>query len=119
MKKTLVIGASENPARVSNTAIRKLVAASCPVEAIGLRVGKVGVIPIQKGLPVLECIDTVTLYVGKKHQSSYYDYIISLKPQRVIFNPGTENPEFQELLKGKGIEAFDACTLVMLSMRTY
>ena len=119
MKKTLVIGASENPARVSNTAIQKLVAANFPVEAIGLRVGKVGDIPIQKGLPVLECIDTVTLYVGKKHQPSYYDYIISLKPQRVIFNPGTENPEFQELLKGKGIEAFDACTLVMLSMRTY
>ena len=119
MKKTLVIGASEKRERVSNTAIHKLVGANISVEAIGVRVGEVCGVSIQKGFPVLDNIDTVTLYVGKKNQPVYYDYIVSLNPRRVIFNPGTENPEFEKILKDNGINVLSACTLVMLSVHNY
>lgn len=119
MKRTLVIGASENPARVSNTAICKLRAANHEVEAIGLRVGNVNGVSFHLGLPELTSIDTVTLYIGKKNQSNYYDYVFSLNPNRVIFNPGTENDEFLKQLRAKDIDAFEACTLVMLATGSY
>lgn len=118
-KKTLVIGASENPVRYSNKAIQSLRNHNHDVIALAKRAGQLGDVPIQTEFPVDEEIDTVTLYVGPQHQPEHYYPIINLNPKRVIFNPGTENSEFANLLKENGIEAEQACTLVLLSIGNY
>ena len=64
-------------------------------------------------------IDTVTLYLNAGRQLAYYDYILSLKPKRIIFNPGTENDELEQLAAENNIEALEACTLVLLSTGQY
>ena len=113
-KKTLVIGASLKPERYSNMAIRKLRRYEHPVVAIGLREGIVEDVQIIKDRPQLADIHTVTLYLNPKRQDEYIDYILSLKPKRIIFNPGTENDKFIELAEKQGIEVVENCTLVML-----
>ena len=119
MKKTLVLGASQNPARYSWLAVQMLQQYGHEIIAIGRRQGEALGVPIQTGEPKLEDIDTVTLYLGPQNQPPVYDYVLSLKPKRVIFNPGTENPEFEEKLTSEGIEFEEACTLVMLRSGTY
>ncbi len=114
MKNTLVLGASENPARYSNMAIQRLNAYGHKVWAIGLKEGSVGGTTISKDFPSDALIDTVTLYMNPQNQEGYYDKILALQPKRIIFNPGTENPELVQLAKAKGIETEEACTLVML-----
>ena len=118
-KITLVLGASENPQRYSNLAIHRLSAHGHPVRAIGRREGNVNNIPIEVGTPSIQNVDTVTLYLNPQNQLPYYDYILSLKPKRIIFNPGTENRELEELAEKNGIETNEACTLVMLSTSQY
>jgi predicted CoA-binding protein len=118
-KKTLVIGASENPSRYSYLAVNKLKNYGHPVEAIGKRKGIVNSIEIVTGTPPLKDINTVTLYLNPTNQQPYYDYILSLNPKRIIFNPGTENPELAALARESNIEAIEACTLVMLSTNQY
>lgn len=117
--KTLVVGASENPERYAYLAILRLRKYNIPVEAIGLRPGKVQDVTIQTGKPQLTDIHTITLYINPKRQTEYYDYFLSLKPKRVIFNPGTENAELEGILQNAGIETTEACTLVMLSTKQY
>jgi len=118
-KKTLVLGASDNPARYSYLAIQRLRQFGHPVVGIGRRNTKVADVTIDKEkIPVTD-VDTVTLYLNPTHQQEYYDYIISLKPKRIIFNPGTENDKLVELAKEKNIETMEACTLVLLSTRQY
>ncbi len=119
MKKTLVIGASENPERYSNKAIRALLAHNHEVLALGLKKGSVDGVSFHTEKEQFENIDTVTLYVGPQNQPEYYSYIIGLKPRRVIFNPGTENPEFIAKLKAAGIYPEIACTLVLLATGQY
>lgn len=114
MKKTLVIGGSPKPERYSNQAIRKLLIYNHPVESIGLRESSVGTIDIITGKPVIDGIHTVTMYIGPVQQPDYYDYILSLNPSRIIFNPGTENMELAKLAAENGIEVVENCTLVML-----
>jgi predicted CoA-binding protein len=118
-KKTLVIGASLKPERYSNIAINRLSIYNHEVVAFGLRKGQVAGVDIDTNLMPYKDIDTVTLYLNPQRQKQYYDYIISLKPERVIFNPGTENPEFQNMLKQEGIYYEDACTLVLLGTNQY
>ena len=118
-KKTLVLGASLNPTRYSNMAINRLVDNEHPVEAVGLKNGEVAGVNIVAEKEPFEEIDTVTLYLNPKRQEEYYDYILSLKPQRVIFNPGTENPEFYKILEENNIESEVACTLVLLGTNQY
>lgn len=118
-KKTLVLGASTNPGRYANIAINRLVRAQVPTVALGLRKGEVAGVQIETEKVPFEDIDTVTLYLGPPRQVEYYDYILSLNPERVIFNPGTENPEFYKLLRERGIEVEIACTLVLLSTQQY
>ncbi|QAA81176.1 CoA-binding protein [Aequorivita sp. H23M31] len=118
-KKTLVIGASTKEERYSNMAIRRLVKFGHTVEAIGLRSGTVAGINVSTEKEPFEDIDTVTLYLNPKRQGEYYDYILSLNPERVIFNPGTENPEFFKILKQNNIESEIACTLVLLGTNQY
>lgn len=118
-KKTVVLGASENPSRYSYLAVRKLVNHNHPVVAIGRRKGKVGDIAIETDhLPVSD-VHTVTLYLNPQNQQEYYDYILSLQPSRIIFNPGTENDELIQTAKDNGIEPVMGCTLVMLSIGNY
>ncbi|HET7897112.1 MAG TPA: CoA-binding protein [Flavisolibacter sp.] len=118
-KKTLVLGASDNPARYSYLAMNRLKAHNHPVVAVGRRETDVDGIHITKS-PVKENdVDTVTLYLNPTHQQEYYDYILSLHPKRIIFNPGTENPELMKLAKEKGIEPVIACTLVLLATGQY
>lgn len=118
-KKTLVLGASETPSRYSNMAMRNLSAKGHTVLAVGKKEGRAHGIDIQKTTPPDKDIDTVTLYLNPVHQQDYYTYLVSLKPRRVIFNPGTENPELEDLLSAQGIQPVEACTLVMLSTGQY
>lgn len=118
-KDTLVIGASLNPTRYSNIAIKRLTDKDVKTLAIGLRKGVVLNTVIETEKVPFKHIDTVTLYLNAERQKEYYDYIISLKPKRVIFNPGTENDEFYALLKENGIDSEVACTLVLLSTNQY
>ena len=118
-KKTLVIGASENPSRYAYRAIHRLLNKGHEVVAIGKRVGKVGEVEILTGLPELKDIDTVTLYINPTIQKEYESYIISLNPKRIIFNPGTEHPAFIQRARKEGILTEIACTLVMLSIDDY
>src|SRR5919107_6135255 len=103
-KKTVVLGASQNPGRYSNMAVNRLSAHKHPVVAIGRRAGKIGDIEIITGEPQQEEVDTVTLYLNPTNQKPYYDYILSLNPKRIIFNPGTENYELEKLANEKGIK---------------
>ncbi|MGJ8666648.1 MAG: CoA-binding protein [Patiriisocius sp.] len=118
-KKTLVIGASLKTNRYSNIAINRLTMYGHPLVAIGLKKGEVAGVEIDTEMVDYENIDTVTLYLNPQRQEEYYDYIISLKPKRVVFNPGTENPEFYKLLKENNIESEVACTLVLLGTNQY
>ena len=119
VKKTLVLGASVNPERYSNIAIKRLVLKSYQVFAIGIKKGKINEININNELIAHKKIHTVTLYLNKKKQKEYYNYILSLKPKRVIFNPGTENQEFYKILEKESIAYSEACTLVLLSTNQY
>lgn len=116
---TLVMGASENVQRYSNMAIRKLLNYNHNVKAFGKRNGEVNGVTFDTSPIVYNDIDTVTLYLNPTNQKPYYDYILSLKPRRVIFNPGTENAEFQKILKDHHIDFEEACTLVLLSTNQY
>lgn len=118
-KKTLVLGASDNPSRYSYLAIKKLRQYGHPVIAIGRRETSVADIPVTKTLIPVTDIHTVTLYMNPFHQKEFYNYILSLKPKRIIFNPGTENDELYKLANEKGIETIEACTLVMLGTGQY
>lgn len=114
-KKTLVLGASLNNSRFSNICINTLVDNNIPTEAIGLKHGEVAGVPIQTGLPQLDDIHTITLYLGPPNQKQYFDYIVSLSPRRIIFNPGTWNPDLVMLAKEHNIEVVNNCTLMMIS----
>jgi|SRR5580704_13366071 predicted CoA-binding protein len=118
-KKTLVLGASGNPERYSYLAVKRLRSKGHPVAAIGRKPVKVGDVDIETDKKVLTGIDTVTLYLNAGHQKEYYEYILSLRPQRIIFNPGAENPELAALAQANGIEPVEACTLVLLSTGQY
>jgi len=118
-KKTVVLGASDNPARYSYLALKKLQAHNHPVVAIGKKKGKVGEVAIQTDHLPVEGVDTITLYLNPQNQKEYYDYILELKPNRIIFNPGTENDDLIKQAKDNGIEPVIGCTLVMLSTGMY
>lgn len=119
MKKTVVLGASENPERYSYLAVEKLKRYGHPVVAIGGKEGKIGDTPIITAHPDEKEVDTVTLYLNPQLQKQYYDYILSLHPKRIVFNPGTENKELFNLAKTNGVEPLEACTLVLLGTEQY
>lgn len=119
-KRTLILGASPNPERYAYKAIVMLAEHNHPVFPVGIKKGEIMDHQILVDTPVIENIDTVTLYVGLKNQPMYYDYIVNqIKPKRIIFNPGTENPELEKLATDQGIESEIACTLVLLSTNQY
>jgi len=118
-KKTLVIGASNNPDRYAYKAVKKLTAYGHPVLALGKKDEAIDGVAVVKIRPTDTDIDTITLYINPQIQQNYYDYIIGLHPKRIIFNPGTENPELEALAEKNGIKTIDACTLVLLSIGDY
>tara|TARA_B100000767_G_scaffold274886_1_gene309430 strand:- start:16616 stop:16990 length:375 start_codon:yes stop_codon:yes gene_type:complete len=119
-KSTLILGASSNPDRYSYKAFYKLQAASHTVFVLGFRAGVLGNTTIHtEHKSEWENVDTVTLYLGPARQEIYYDYLLKLKPRRVIFNPGTENEKLESLLQEAGIETEQACTLVLLATNQY
>ena len=115
----LVLGASEKTNRYSNMAIRMLRDYEHEVVAVGNRVGQVLDVPIEKVSDPHSDVHTITLYIGPANQPPLYNYILETQPKRVIFNPGTENPELMDLLKKKEIEIEVACTLVMLRVNQF
>ncbi len=119
MKKTLVLGATTNPERYAYIAVQRLVQKGHEVLPLGVKKGDVMGIPIMQGQPDLEGVDTVTMYLGAERQREYYDYLLALKPKRIIFNPGAENPELAQRAEKQGIEVVEGCTLVMLSVGTF
>lgn len=119
MKKTLVLGATPNPERYAYLATMRLAQHGHEVVPVGIRKGEIEGMKIQEGKPAEEGVDTVTLYIGPDRQAEYYDYILSLHPKRIVFNPGTENPELARLAQAQGIETVEGCTLVMLSIGNY
>jgi predicted CoA-binding protein len=109
-----------NPSRYSHMAIENLLRHHHEVVAVGRDEGKVGPVTLQKEMPAADgSIDTVTLYLNPLRQKEYYDSILSLKPKRILFNPGTENPEFEKMAQAHGIETEEACTLVLLNTGQY
>ena len=119
-KKTAVLGASSNPQRYSYLAVSRLSEAGHEVIALGKEAGKIGNIDIIATFPEkIIKLDTLSLYINPAIQRQYTDYILGLHPRRIIFNPGTENPELKRLAESKGINTIEACTLVMLRLGTY
>lgn len=119
MKKTLVLGASSNPDRYSYLAVQRLHSKGHPVIALGVKSGMIGSIPIVTEPAEIVDLDTITLYLNPLRQQNYYSHILGLNPRRIIFNPGTENPELAELAENHGIQVVEACTLVMLASDQY
>jgi uncharacterized protein len=120
-KKTVIIGATTNPSRYAYLAAEMLSEYAHEFVPVGIKSGIVlgkEILSIQSK-PVINDVDTITLYIGPQHQSEHYGYLLSLKPKRVIFNPGTENNEFEKILETSGVEALQACTLVLLRSNQY
>ncbi len=116
-KKTLIVGATTNPERYAYLAAQRLTEHGHPIVPLGIKKGEVAGQPILdlREKPKIEGIDTITMYIGPRHQGEWMDYLISLKPNRIIFNPGTENEEFEKKAREAGIKTEEACTLVLLS----
>jgi len=113
-KKTIVLGASPNPARYSFKAVKSLLRYGHEAVAVGFRPGVIYDTFIKRGYPEIDGVHTIAMYIGPQRQEEYHDYILSLQPQRVIFNPGTVNEPFMKELEGMGVEVVEDCTLVML-----
>ena len=119
MKKTLILGASTNPERYAYKAAHKLNSYRHPIVLVGIKKGEVLGQKIINTKEIISDVDTITLYIGKRHQAEWYEYIIETKPKRILFNPGTENDELVALAQEQGIKTEEACTLVLLSTAQY
>jgi len=119
MGKTLVLGASPKETRFSYKAVKALLRLEYDVAAVGKKSGDIKGVEIQTGLPLIENVDTIILYLGAAAQDEYYNYMIGLKPRRIIFNPGTHNQEFIDMCKKHGIDPVVDCALIMLNSGTY
>jgi predicted CoA-binding protein len=120
-KKTVVVGASPNRGRYAWIASEMLLEYGHPIVPLGIRSGEIAGVPIVdiRTKPQIKDVDTITLYLSPAHQEEWYDYLIDLKPKRMIFNPGTENDEFERRAREAGIETVEACTMVLLRSRQY
>ena len=121
MKKTVIIGASPNPSRYSYMAAEMLVRYNHEFVPVGVKKGELfgkQILSIHER-PIITDVDTITLYIGPLHQTEWYDYLMDIKPKRIIFNPGAENDELSALSANNKIENLEACTLVMLATGQY
>ena len=118
-KKTIVIGASDNPERYAYKAVKLLTAYHQEVVALGIKQGQIDEVPIQTDRPIMNDIHTITLYLNPERQEDWYSYILSVHPRRIVFNPGTENEKLASLAQAHGIATEEACTLVLLNTNQY
>jgi len=120
-KKTVVVGASLNPARYAYRAAHMLTEYGHPMIPLSIKRGELAgkAILDLRQKPFISDVDTLTLYIGPRHQAQWINYLLSLSPRRIIFNPGTENPDFMGQAEYQGIEVLQACTLVMLQTGIY
>ncbi len=119
MKSTLVFGASLKPHRISHQVVTKLRSKQIKTSAFGVEEGHIDGVQVITNLHKLQSVHTISLYISPANQAEYYDQILSLQPRRVIFNPGTENPEFYKRLRASDIEVEIGCTLTMLALDLY
>jgi predicted CoA-binding protein len=119
MKKTLILGATPNEERYANLAANRLVKYGHEIVNVGMKTGVVAGVEIERPSEIHPDIDTVTMYIGPQNQPPLYTYILDTKPNRIIFNPGAENPELAAMARANGIETLEACTLVLLSTGQY
>lgn len=121
MKKTVIIGATANPSRYAHIAATMLTEYGHEIVPVGIKnetvLGKQ--ILNLRDKPAIDNVDTITLYVGPQNQPEWYDYLLSLNPKRIIFNPGTENDELEKRAEAQGVEVVEGCTLVMLRSNQY
>lgn len=113
--RTLVLGASPDPWRYAYKATMRLLEHGHEPIPLGIREGEIGGVPIRLDRPAFEDVHTVTVYLAPENQGEYYDYVLRMNPERIVFNPGAENPEFEARTRAAGVETLAACTLVMLS----
>jgi len=118
-KKTLVLGATPDTSRYAYLAANRLVKNGHDIVNVGIKTGEVAGVPIEKPDVIHADIDTITLYIGPQNQPPLYNYILDTHPKRIVFNPGSENPELNRLARGRGIETLEACTLVLLATGQY
>jgi predicted CoA-binding protein len=118
-KKTLVLGATPDPGRYAYLAATRLAGKGHTIINVGIKTGEVAGVPIEKPETIHHDVDTLTLYIGTKNQPALYGYIIQTRPKRIVFNPGTENPELEEMANKQGIQTLEACTLVLLATGQY
>lgn len=118
-KKTIIIGASPNKERYAYKATALLASKGHEVVPVGVREGQIAGLDIVSGQPPVKEVHTVSLYIGPQRQEPYYEYILNLKPKRIIFNPGTENPELETKAKKQGVETVNNCTIIMLNINEY
>lgn len=120
-KKTVIIGATTNTSRYAYMAAERLLGAHVEFVPVGIKKGDILGQPILsiREKPMIDDVHTVTMYIGPQNQPEWYEYILSLKPQRIVFNPGTENEAFQNMARKQSVEIVEGCTLVMLGVGTY
>lgn len=120
-KKTVILGASPEQSRYAYVAARMMHEQDIPFVPVGIKTGEVfgNKILDLKEKPSIDDVDTITMYISAKNQQEWYDYILSLKPRRIVFNPGTQNSELSALAKENQIATVSACSLVMLSSGQY
>ncbi|TAH02079.1 MAG: CoA-binding protein [Sphingobacteriales bacterium] len=118
-KTTLVLGATTNPSRYAYMAANQLVKTGHKIINVGIKTGEIAGVKIETASKIHQNIDTITLYIGSANQPQLYNYIIATQPKRIIFNPGTENPELETPAQQNGIETLEACTLVLLATKQY
>ena len=121
MKRTCIIGASPNPSRYSYSATKMLMDHGHEVIPVSIKKGEIEGKTILniRDKPKIDNVDTLTLYINRFNQFEWHDYLLALKPKRIIFNPGAENQELNKLARENGIETIEACTLVMLQTGSY
>ena len=119
MKKTLILGATNNSGRYAYLAANKLKSHGHDIVNVGIKTGEVAGVKIERAGEIFADVDTITLYISAQKQKEYYNYIVDTKPKRIIFNPGTDNPELEKLAAHNNIETLHACTLVLLSIGQY
>ena len=118
-KKTLVLGATPDTSRYAYMAANRLVGKGHTIINVGIKQGEVAGVVIEKPVTLHHDVHTITLYIGINKQPPLYQYVLDTKPKRIIFNPGTENPELEAMAEQQGIETIEACTLVMLATGQY
>jgi len=117
--KVVIIGASPNPNRYSYIATLLCLDKDIAVIPLGVRKGTIGDLEILTEKIPIENVHTVSLYIGEEKQKEWYDYIFSLQPSRIIFNPGTYNPELEKLARERQIECVINCMLTMLHLNQF